>query len=327
MGPGASTAGASVIASTAASEGATAGSLEHATQSAAERRALRMGRDRRTDAAARELAEEFRRVVATRSVMARVHLLNFNADEVDARAEALREAGHALKTDAYSGSIKVVRDGKPDALVINLARAPSNGTQLAAMVRQSAWGRNVALLFVDGEPEKVERAKKLLPDATYTSWAKVKTALRAALANPLAKPHVPKSLVTSNAPLVKKLAIKPGATVVMIDAPSGFEDALGELPEGVKLRERGVGDLVIWFVRSSEDLERDVERIVTNAGEAPVWIAWKKKSSDALSDLSSMVVLEVGRAMGRSDSKVCAIDATWSAIMFCDASKTRRTSR
>lgn len=259
--------------------------------------------------------------------MARVHLLNFNADEVDARAEALRAAGHAVKTDAYSGSIKVVRDGDPEALVINLGRAPSNGTQLAAVIRQSAWGRNVAIVFVDGEPEKIERAKKLLPDATYTSWAKVKSALRSTLANPLAKPHVPKSLVTSNAPLVKKLAIKPGATVVMLDAPSGFEDALGELPEGVKLRERGVGDLVIWFVRSSEDLERDVERIITNAGEAPVWIAWRKKSSDARSDLSSMVVLEVGRAMGRSDSKVCAIDATWSAIMFCDASKPRRKTR
>ncbi len=259
--------------------------------------------------------------------MARIHLLVWKADEVDARAETLRAAGHEVNAELPNGSMRRIRDGAPEALVIDLGHAPSRGTQYAAMVRQSAWGRGVALVFVDGAPEKVERAKRLLPDATYATWAKAKSALRAALANPIERPYVPKSLVTSSAPLVKKLAIKPGAAVVMIDAPSGFEDALGELPDGVKLRERGGGDLVIWFVRSSEDLERDVERVVTAAGAAPVWIAWRKKGSDPSSDLSSMVVLEVGRAMGRSDSKVCSIDATWSAIMFCEPATKRRETR
>ena len=47
----------------------------------------------------------------------------------------------------------------------------------------------------------------------------------------------------SGTPLVKKLGIKPGQTVLLVRAPEGFEELLDGLPERVRiLRERG-GDV------------------------------------------------------------------------------------
>ncbi len=316
MGPAS---GASVDAS-GAGEGE--GSDEHAVESARKAMHQRMARDRAT-----ELAPAVTPVVRA-AAMARVHLIHWNADEAEERAERLRAAGHVVSTAQPNGSTKHIREGDPEALVIDLGRMPSHGASIAALVRQSKWGRHLPLVFVDGAPEKVARARAMLPDATYTTWPRIRSALRAAIANPLARPHVPKSAVApSSVPLAKKLAIKPGATVVALDAPGSFEDALGEMPEGSRIRERGVGDLVIWFVRTGEDLERDVARVIASAGEAPVWIAWPKRSSGAAADLTSLTVIEVGRAVGRVDSKVCSIDETWSAIMFCEPSAKKRAAK
>jgi hypothetical protein len=55
-------------------------------------------------------------------------------------------------------------------------------------------------------------------------------------------------------------------------------------------------------------------------GEGRLWIAWPKKASGVASDLSQTVVRQVGLAAGLVDYKICAIDQTWSALLF-----TRRT--
>src|SRR5437660_326253 len=64
----------------------------------------------------------------------------------------------------------------------------------------------------------------------------------------------------SGTPLPKKLGIRAGFVVVLADAPTGFEETLGPLPEDVRLvrRNRGRRDLTIWFVRSRAELERGV---------------------------------------------------------------------
>lgn len=250
--------------------------------------------------------------------MTKVHLIHWNDDELAARVTRLERAGFTVSTAPSKSLVSSIRAAAPEVLVVDLSRLPAQGVAIAAMIRQTKWGRALPVVFVDGAPEKVERARTVLPDATYTAWAKVKSAVREALAAPAAKPVVPKRLfAASTVPLAKKLAIRPNTTVVLLDAPGSFEDQLGELPEGVTLRDRGRGDLVVWFLRAAEDLERDIERVFEQAGASPVWMAWRKRTADPTSELTSNLVLDVGRAMGRVDSKVCAIDDVWSAMMFC----------
>ena len=60
-------------------------------------------------------------------------------------------------------------------------------------------------------------------------------------------------------------------------------------------------------------LDRDIARITT---DGRLWVAWPKKASGVLTDMSDNLVRTEGLAAGVVDTKVCAIDETWSGLMF-----------
>ena len=122
----------------------------------------------------------------------------------------------------------------------------------------------------------------------------------------------------SATPLPKKLEIKEGTRVAMIGAPSDFPKTLGKLPAGAKLQ-RGITaprDLTIWFITSRKQLEGDLRRIAPAKGEGSLWIAWPKKASGVKTDVTEDVLREVILPHGLVDRKVCAIDTTWSGLLF-----------
>jgi hypothetical protein len=51
-------------------------------------------------------------------------------------------------------------------------------------------------------------------------------------------------------------------------------------------------------------------------GNGGLWVAWPKRASGVVTDLDENVVRDLGLAAGLVDNKVCAIDATWSALRF-----------
>lgn len=126
----------------------------------------------------------------------------------------------------------------------------------------------------------------------------------------------------SGTPLPRKLEIKEGARVALVGAPSDFAKSLGALPKGAKVR-RGLGkgprDLTIWFVTSRRQLEGDLRRHAPpREGDRPghLWIAWPKKSSGMATDLTEDILREIILPFGLVDRKVCAIDQTWSGLLF-----------
>lgn len=121
----------------------------------------------------------------------------------------------------------------------------------------------------------------------------------------------------SGTPLVQKLGIKPDMRVVLVGAPPGFRRELVDLPAGVSIGSRAAGapDLVIWFVTSERDLKRRIARMSELMGSG-LWIAWPKKASGALTDLSGDVVRSTGLANGLVDYKVCAMTEVWSGLKF-----------
>lgn len=248
----------------------------------------------------------------------RVQLVHWNDDEARGCAAVLRKAGcRVARMDPTKGAYARWVDGGLDAVVIDLSRLPSHGTMVAVKLRQTRATRNVPLVFAGGAAEKVARVREALPDATFTTWDRVGDALREAVESPPARPVVPKSITGApSTPLTKRLAIREGMTVVLRDAPAGFVDALGDLPDGVRFEPRGAGDMVLWFVRTPDALEEDIADVVDGAGASPLWIAWPRHTRGERTGLSMKLVLEVGRAMGLAESKVCAIGDAWSAAMF-----------
>jgi hypothetical protein len=122
----------------------------------------------------------------------------------------------------------------------------------------------------------------------------------------------------SGTPLVKKLGIKSGDRVVLMNAPPGFKDELEDLPQGVRFaRERSKAEVALVFSKSLLDLEKKFKtaaQSMTTAGM--IWVAWPKKASGIETDLVESKVRGFGLSLGLVDIKVCAINDTWSGLKF-----------
>ena len=123
----------------------------------------------------------------------------------------------------------------------------------------------------------------------------------------------------SGTPLPKKLGVKPGIAVALVNAPETFERLLNPLPDGVVITEdlRGSADLIILFASRMADVHTQfasIERSLNAGGR--LWIAWPKQASGVRTDVTQAAVREFALAAGWVDFKICAIDQTWSGLAF-----------
>ncbi len=121
----------------------------------------------------------------------------------------------------------------------------------------------------------------------------------------------------SGTPLPKKLGIREEHSIALLDAPDGFADTLGPLPDGVLVRRsaRGRNDVIVSFHTTRAGFEKRLPvamRALDVAGG--LWIAWPKRASGVPTDMTEDVVRAVGLPTGMVDNKVCAIDDTWSGL-------------
>ena len=255
--------------------------------------------------------------------MDRIRLIHWDKAEARIKAEKIRVSGYEVDCEPFDGppALRAMREHPPVAVVVDLTKSFSRGRDAGIALRYCATSRHVPLVFVEGDPQKVARIKELLPDAVYTTWPRIRNALKRAIANPPQDPVAPRSLLEGYAgtPLPKKLGIKTGAVVALVNPPKNFEKTLGPLSQGVALRRqaRGNNDLIVWFTTSRQDLEEGIKgktKVLKERGG--LWIAWPKKASGVASDLTQKDVREIGLASGLVDYKVCAIDATWSGLLF-----------
>ena len=255
--------------------------------------------------------------------MSRVVLVHWHADEAAERAERLAAFGHDVAVhwqhEAGSELTRALAAAPPAAIVIDLGRLPAHGRAVAMWVRGRKASRCVPLVFVPGDVEKTAALQQALPDATYAPWARMKSALAKAIATPVKAPVVPKAADYSGTPLPKKLGLQPGGVLGVVRAPRDFLTALGDLPAGATVQPKLVGErnVIVVFCRALAELRADwvaAERCLAERGS--LWIAWPKRAAGLTTDLSDAIVRAFGLDRGLVDTKVCAIDATWSGLRF-----------
>ncbi len=123
----------------------------------------------------------------------------------------------------------------------------------------------------------------------------------------------------SGTPLHKKLGIKEGRKVAVVNEPDGFFDTLGAVPESVRFYERATRplDLIVYF---SDELANITRRVPVFAkfiaSDGALWVCYPKKSSKRPTDASFESVQRVGLDAGLVDNKSAAIDETWTALRF-----------
>lgn len=121
----------------------------------------------------------------------------------------------------------------------------------------------------------------------------------------------------SAAPLAKKLGIKAGSIVAIVNEPDHYRGLLAPLPDSVRFVARATAstDLVHLFTARRAELARWLGKLRKTLGpEATVWISWPKKAAKLASEVTEETVRELALPLGFVDVKVCAVDETWSGL-------------
>jgi hypothetical protein len=251
------------------------------------------------------------------SAKPRVRLFHWKPAEAQEAIASLRAGGYQViySEKSQSPSVVQIKADAPVAIVIDLSRLPSHGRYVGIWVRGSKSTRNIPLVFVGGEREKVSKIRQEIPDATYTSQAQLIQALQKM--KPPLHPVVPKSIVVADPArtTAQKLGITKPMCVGVIDPPADYERVMGPLPDGVTLDEhpRAACPVIIWFLHHPAEYEAALQRHRALAGKSRLWIVWQKGRKDGL---NGNFVRSRAMEMGLVDYKICSLDRVWSGMVF-----------
>jgi hypothetical protein len=123
----------------------------------------------------------------------------------------------------------------------------------------------------------------------------------------------------SGTPLAKKLGIKNGFNIKIVNHPDYYFELFSDFPaltqhiNDVNTKK----DFIHYFANTISDLNKDIYQLRQEIEQnGIIWISWPKKSSKVETDLNGNVVREIGLKTGLVDIKVCAVDETWSGLKF-----------
>lgn len=123
----------------------------------------------------------------------------------------------------------------------------------------------------------------------------------------------------SDTPLAKKLGIKEGFRILLVNPPPNFKKELGELPTEAAFVSgiQSELDVILLFAESQVDLSKHFDSLAAMLTPTGLfWVAWAKKSSGVATDLSFDVVQKTGLDAGLVDTKICAVNDVWSGLRF-----------
>jgi hypothetical protein len=114
---------------------------------------------------------------------------------------------------------------------------------------------------------------------------------------------------------------RPGATVLVRNAPVPYREWLAPLPESVVFATR-VGrsiDIAHLFLSDREVLARELAALRKSLRPvAALWISWPKKASKLPTTITEDVIRELALPMGWVDVKVCAVSEVWSGLKLVE---------
>ena len=119
----------------------------------------------------------------------------------------------------------------------------------------------------------------------------------------------------SGTPLIKKLGIKEGMKVHLLNAPSDYMNFL-EADIGDQLVSKTKdAELLHIFAVSKKELAKEFATAIKQAKEGLIiWISWYKKSAGIETDITEDTIREIVLPLGWVDIKVCAVSEKWSGL-------------
>src|SRR5512147_809290 len=114
----------------------------------------------------------------------------------------------------------------------------------------------------------------------------------------------------SGTPLLKKIGIKDGDGVLLLNPPRFMPDELRPFADQQPKQDI---DIVVLFAMSQAEFRSEFAKAAKKIQpDGMIWIAWPKKASGIKTDLTEDAIRNFALQGIFVDVKVCAIDETWS---------------
>ena len=119
--------------------------------------------------------------------------------------------------------------------------------------------------------------------------------------------------------LADKLRIKDGTHIVVLNAPKGYKESLGELPADVKIKNKlaAKNAFVHLFIKNKAELENEMPAISKAiVPDGLIWISYPKGSSGMQTDLTRDKGWESLEKLNMQRLTLISFDDNWSAFLM-----------
>ena len=117
--------------------------------------------------------------------------------------------------------------------------------------------------------------------------------------------------------LIKKLGIKPGTIVLLINEPSNYFDLLETDISDQLCKKNQTPDLIHLFVKNNKEFEAEMKKLKKTCKKNPgitIWVSWYKKAAKITTDITEDVIRNYALKNELVDIKVCAVSDLWSGL-------------
>ncbi len=131
----------------------------------------------------------------------------------------------------------------------------------------------------------------------------------------------------SETPLAKKLGIKAGFRIRLINTPEYYFKLFSDFPVEVKIIKAKSSeiDLIHYFTTKAEVLTHDLLSLKKQLHpNGMIWVSWYKKSAKIPTDVTEDLIRNTALKNGLVDIKVCAVDELWSGLKLVIPIKDRK---
>lgn len=131
----------------------------------------------------------------------------------------------------------------------------------------------------------------------------------------------------SSTQTAKKLGIKKGYVIRLINEPEYYFQLFTDLPDNIRVAKtkRGSKHIIHFFTKSAGELVKKLPLLRDEIEQnGTIWVSWPKKISKVHTDVTEDTIRNYALEIGLVDVKVCAVDEVWSGLKLVVPMKDRK---
>ena len=121
----------------------------------------------------------------------------------------------------------------------------------------------------------------------------------------------------SGTPLEKKLGLKNGYKIKLVNAPEYYLELFSDFPPGIKIIKDTATKInfIHFFPANVEELNSKIASLKNQLlPDGIIWVSWYKKSAKTATDVTEDIIRSIALKNGLVDIKVCAVDEKRSGL-------------